>query len=716
MNANSAIDYFVVLQSVSFPVILTSLGDGENNIIYSNRAFESLTGYSAEESRGRNCRFLQGPETNRSTVAEIRAAIENGLPIRRELLNYRKNGEAFWNELDIVPRMDAAGALIGFIGIQNDVTARHSAMEARAEAEAQLKSVVDNVPGYLYRRLMKSDGTLELPYMSASFRRLLRLPEGESSELIDARRYIHPQDVPLLDAGVVQSAATMSPLKTEFRIVAPSGSVQWIRSYSTPRRSRDDIIWDAIAIDVSAEKAAEEGLAFLTYNDPLTGLPSRRSFEQSLNSAIENGDGRQVLGLWVVDISGLNEINDFVGRDAGDQVLRHAAARLSTLCSEGGGAIVARTGGDEFSIVHVTDDFRFDPEGFGKAVSVAFSRPVEEVDKPLIIRSSIGFASFRENGDPREQSAANIAAELMRRANVALFAARKAGPDTFCLYQEAFDDEVRDRAQRRQSIQHAITERQFELHYHPVVDLASGAIVGAEALIRWRHPELGMQRPDLFIPLAEETGLIVPIGEWVVREAMRQMREWKREGLKPPRIAINVSSVQIKKSDFLATLVRALRDFDAEPGDFELELTEGQIFDQSKATVDVLSGIKSAGFGLAVDDFGTGYASLRYVRDLPVSKVKIDQTFVRHMVVGSSDAAIIRAIIAMAKSLNLDVVAEGIETAMQRDFLRSEGCRIGQGYFFSLPLMPEDFGWLLRDGVHLPRKRTVSPSDESSRP
>jgi diguanylate cyclase (GGDEF)-like protein/PAS domain S-box-containing protein len=687
------VDYFSILQSVTFPVVVTSLVKGDNKIVYSNLAFEALTGYSADEYLGKNCRFLQGAETDRSAVAEIRAAINDGRPIRRELLNYRKSGERFWNELDIVPRKDAGGVLIGFIGIQNDVTARH-------HAEARVESVVNNVPGFLYQQVMKSDGTIEVPYINSSIDGPLRLSKGELGKFIERGCDLSPNGATSAPAPISQSASTMLPLQIEFPITAPAGGTVWIRSFSTPRRSKDEIVWDAIAIDVSAERAAAERIAFLTLQDPLTGLPNRHSFGQSLHDAIDAWEGLKPLGLWVVDISGLSEINDVLGRDVGDLVLRHAASRLSALCLDEVGAIVGRTGGDEFSIVRPMDDLKSDPDGFRKRVSLAISKP-EGAENQIGVRCSIGFASFQGNNYSGDGSVARAATELQRRADIALLAARKVGPDTFFRYQEALDEKLRDRLQNRRSIQQALAAGQFELHYHPLVELASGAIVGAEALIRWRHPQLGMRTPNFFIPDAEEAGLIVPLGEWVVREAMRQVREWKQDDLKPPRIAINVSSIQIKNSDFLATLVRALRDFNSDAGDFELELTEGQIFEQSKATVDALTSIRSAGFPLTIDDFGTGYSSLQYVRDLPVSKVKIDQIFVRNMVRDSKDAVIVRAILAMAKELSLDVVAEGIETAMQRDFLRAEGCKVGQGYFFSLPLTPKDFALLLRS--HLPR-------------
>jgi len=243
-------------------------------------------------------------------------------------------------------------------------------------------------------------------------------------------------------------------------------------------------------------------------------------------------------------------------------------------------------------------------------------------------------------------------------------------------------------------------EQQFVLHYHPIVDLATGKIVGAEALTRWAHPVLGMQRPELFIPEAESSGLIVPLGAWVVRTALFEMQAWQKDFARPLRVAVNVSAVQLLDPGFVAMLDAALEETGADAGLIDLELTESVLIDPS--TMGVLQTLKARGFRLAVDDFGTGYSSFRYLQTLPVSVVKIDQTFVRQMVIDSSDASIVRAITAVARGLGLEVVAEGIETASQRDFLRVEGCNIGQGYLFSLPLTAEDFRWLLRIDATLP--------------
>jgi EAL domain-containing protein (putative c-di-GMP-specific phosphodiesterase class I) len=251
-------------------------------------------------------------------------------------------------------------------------------------------------------------------------------------------------------------------------------------------------------------------------------------------------------------------------------------------------------------------------------------------------------------------------------------------------------------------MRHAIQHDQFELHYQPLVDLKSGRIVSAEALIRWQHPELGLLRPERFISLAEESGLMGALGEWVMHRAMVQMKEWESKGLAPPNIAINISGVQIKAPHFIETVKRALAETGADAQRFELELTEGVLVERSLETASVLGELRMLGFALVIDDFGAGHSNFQYLRNFPVNKLKIDQIFVRQLVADSNDALIISAIASLARSLKLGLVAEGIETTEQREFLRDQGCPIGQGYFFSLPLAPEDFGWMIANDVVLP--------------
>jgi EAL domain-containing protein (putative c-di-GMP-specific phosphodiesterase class I) len=289
---------------------------------------------------------------------------------------------------------------------------------------------------------------------------------------------------------------------------------------------------------------------------------------------------------------------------------------------------------------------------------------------------------------------------------MALSEAKRSGHGVARRYTADMDDSERHRAVLRRSLKRGIIETQFRLLYHPLIELASGRIMGAEALLRWQNPDLGLQRPDLFIPMAEASGLIVPLGAWVIRTALLQLRDWARLGHETTRISINVSSVQVRDPGFLIMIDAALADTGADPGLVDLELTESVLIDATPTAIEILDALRAREFRLALNDFGTGYSSFRCMQDLPIDTIKIDQTFVRRVTLDTGDDAIVHAMLSVARRLRLEVIAEGIETVAQRDFLRDAGCRIGQGYLFSLPVTPQDFGRLLE--LHARRHGSAS--------
>jgi diguanylate cyclase (GGDEF)-like protein/PAS domain S-box-containing protein len=697
------------LQSASRAVVVTDSTQPDNPIIFVNAAFTALTGYEPKDAVGRNCRFLQGPETDPGTVAEIGAALLAGVSIRRDILNYRRDGEAFWNDLSIDPIRGEDGSTIGFIGIQFDCTPKHQALEAASDAQQRLRDVMANVPGYFYRRVLLPNGELKFPYLSPSFYQLLGLPEasGEGDDIFFET--VHPDDRAGFLKSIQRSAANLSMFREEFRLVTASKRVVWFRSDAQPRQLLNgEIVWDGVGLDITSEKVAESELAFLSLHDPLTGLANRSHFKDAVSDAARELLEDQKLAIFSLDIHRLQEINDGLGQGVGDEVLQEIGRRLQALADAEWG-VAGRLGGDEFAILIPRAASESAVAALASNISNALARPITVDGADLVIQTCIGATFFPTLEDNLRDVAAGAPAELIKRADVALRAAKEEGPGAYCVYAAGSDDRVRHRAALRQSLHRAVEDSQLELHYQPLVDLGSGRIVGAEALIRWNHPRLGLQRPDLFIPMAEESGLIVPMGAWAMTDAMRQRQTWASAGLNPPRIAINVSSVQLRKPDFLAVVERALADTGADPRLFEFELTEGLLIEPSPEVLTTLTRLRALGFWITIDDFGTGHATFKYLRDFPVDKIKIDQTFVRSLVVDSSDASIVRAMIGLARNLDIQIVAEGIETHMQRRFLRTEGCTVGQGYLFSPPMKAEDFGWLIENKAKLPFSKEIAP-------
>jgi diguanylate cyclase (GGDEF)-like protein/PAS domain S-box-containing protein len=681
-----------VVEALPYGVVVTDTSRPDNPIVFANSAFSSLTGHSAQEIDGRNCRFLQGPDSDRAVVAEFAEAVRRGLPIRRELLNYTKDGRRFWNEIFLQPLIDAAGGVVGFVGTQRDLTDIRAAYEAQHDLEDRLVRIMDNLPGYIFQRVRKPNGTYGFSYFSQSYWHILGFREIPPLDTLDAYAHIHPEDIPQVRRAVETSLRTLSEVTIEFRAVAANGKLLWMRTHSMPRRlPNGDTVWDGVGTDITAEKAAQDELAFLAYHDPLTGLFNRMRFTHLMSEAV--GAAAPVrLAAFAIDLDGFQAINDALGPAVGDAVLRCVGERLALFCGTQG--VAGRLGGDEFTI------FRPDPPSgppilqSAAALCQELRRPMTIEGHDITIEACVGATTypFTERDRPVTECRSD---DIMKQCNMALSEAKRAGRGVARRYTAGMDDSERHRAILRRSLENGFTETQFRLLYHPLVDLASGRIMGAEALLRWHHPDLGLQRPDTFIPMAEASGLIVKLGAWVFRTALLQLRDWARHGWDAIRVSVNVSIVQLRAPGLLAMIDAALRDTGADPGLVDLELTESVLIEATPETIATLDALRARGFRLALDDFGTGYSSFRVLQDLPIDMIKIDQTFVRRVTLDTGDDAIVKAMLSVAKRLGLEVIAEGIETSAQRDFVRDAGCRIGQGYLFSLPVTAEEFSMQL---------------------
>jgi diguanylate cyclase (GGDEF)-like protein/PAS domain S-box-containing protein len=695
------------INALSHPIVIADYTSPGCPIVFVNEAFTTLTGFGPNEVLGRNCSFLQGPGTDPNVISVMREAIANGLPVHTEVLNYRRDGSTFWNDLTIDPVRNEEGRITHLIAFQNDASLRSAAKEHRQEAEQHFAAIVGNIPGFVFRLVQHEDGTIALPFISASLGRTLGLGEADIVDMQTVAAFLHPLDREQCRVAILQSATALSPLNIDLRFVAKDSTEHWFRIHSTPRlHPGGDVIWDGLAMDIDAERSADVHTASLAGYDGLTGLCNRVQLHAAVRTALEGppemrGAKRGQLAMVYIGLDDFRPVNDALGQAFGDGILRRLGLRLREYAERLGGT-AARLGGDEFGILLPQIDAAARLQEIGDAVARTVSYPMLVDGQECAVQACIGIATTRGEGDLAAVPAAERPAELLKRAHLALYIAKQDGAGLCRIYSPEFDDRVRNRVTLRQSLQRAISQSQFQLHYQPVVDLDSGRIVGAEALVRWLHPELGVQRPDVFIPFAESSGLIVPLGQWVMKQAMQQVRAWASQGLQAPRIAINLSSVQLSRPGFIAAVKQALHETGADPRQLEFELTEGVFLEGSNETFQQLNALRAMGFELALDDFGTGHSTFKYLRDFPVQKIKIDQTFVRQLVIDSSDASIVRAIIAVSRSLGLSVVAEGIETALQRDFLRDEGCKIGQGYLYSMPLVAEDFGWLLQSGMALP--------------
>jgi diguanylate cyclase (GGDEF)-like protein/PAS domain S-box-containing protein len=481
------------------------------------------------------------------------------------------------------------------------------------------------------------------------------------------------------------------------------GSLIYINTTLAPLRDSTGQMYGylAIAADITERKAAEQRIEFLAYHDTLTGLPNRLLVQDRFEQAIAYADrARSKVALIFLDLDNFKTINDSLGHNIGDALLKEIAVRLGECVRDTD--TISRQGGDEFLIVlpalHDAD-----------AIAPVLVKILARLQDPFLIEGnelstsvSIGIALYPDDGGDFDT--------LLKKADMAMYRAKDAGRNAYHFFDEQMNVEAVEHLSMRNGLRKAVERGEFVLHYQPQIDLKSGAVVGAEALIRWHHPELGMIPPARFIPVAEESGLIVPIGEWVMQEACRQAMAWQRAGLPEILVAVNLSAVQFKRGDVEQTVIGALEESGFDPALLELEITESILIQNVESVLDTVKRLKLLGVKLSIDDFGTGYSSLSYLKRFDVDKLKIDQSFVRDLAVDPDDAAIIRAIIQMAHSLNLRTIAEGVENEAMLEQLRIFSCDEVQGFHFARPMPAEEFSRYLLGERNSPTGASVTPS------
>ena len=455
-----------------------------------------------------------------------------------------------------------------------------------------------------------------------------------------------------------------------------------------------------ISRDMTERKRVEERLAYMAYHDALTGLANRVTFKEGLEREIANAKRRkEVVGVVLFDLDRFKEVNDTLGHAAGDRLLIAVAERLKSVVRETD--TVARISGDEFTVILPG---QVDPRGAIEAcrrIRESFSAPFVLDGQLVNVTASLGISVYPHDGDTPDA--------LVKNADIAMFRAKAEGRDTYKAFSEEMSVAVAERAQIEKGLRAAIEKNEFVVHYQPVIDLKSGRIVGAEGLVRWQSPGRGLVPPMQFIPLAEETGTIIPISEWVLRTAYRQAMEWKARWRSPFRMAVNVSARLFQKYDLPATILEILERTGIEPESLELEITESIAMQNLESTLKTLWKLHQFSIQVAMDDFGTGYSSLACLRKLPIHTLKIDRAFIGEMDRNPEDQTIVKAILAMAGALNIKVVAEGVERAEQRDLLKEFGCHQAQGFFFSRPVPAEEFARLLERNLTEAPETTSCP-------
>lgn len=621
--------------------------------------------------------FLDG-----SGWAEIRAAMDARQPVTDlRVRATRTHGETIVVSNTAVPVFDDDGRFTGYCGITRDITRAYLAEEQLRESEARFRSLTQLSSDWYWEqdaefRFTRFDGQHVFALRAARTHLGRRRWElgGEIEGGWEAHRQLLAERRPFYDAVV------SNPYEGRTYYISISGEPMF-------DRAGHFIGYRGIGRDITERREAEERVRFLANHDSLTRLPNRAMFSDLLNFTIQNARrNHQHFAVLFIDLDRFKVVNDSLGHAAGDQLLQEMARRLTDALRAGD--VVARLGGDEFVVLALNVAEREEVAVIARKLLAALVKPVMLCGQECRVTASIGICLFPEGAQDEPT--------LMKHADIAMYRAKEDGKNTFQFYSKELPASSLERFALEADLRSALERGQLLLHYQPKLDLRSGAITGVEALLRWQHPELGMILPGRFIPLAEETGLIIPIGRWVLATACRQAMAWRRAGLPPLRMAVNLSMRQFADEGLLETLADVLNESGLPPALLELELTEGMVMQNVERAVSVLTDIKRMGVRIAIDDFGVGYSALAQIKRFPIETLKVDRSFVRDLTGNSEDRAIIRAIITMGRALGLKVVAEGVETAEQAKFLRERACDESQGFYFSRPLAPAQLEELVR--------------------
>ncbi|HEX2062292.1 MAG TPA: EAL domain-containing protein, partial [Thermoanaerobaculia bacterium] len=560
-----------------------------------------------------------------------------------------------------------------------DVTARFAAEAALRESEIRYRLLFEqNAAGVCVSRL---DGVIV--DCNATFAAMLGSRRGDLVGRSMSELYANPSEAEELTT-LLRSVGTLNSVEIELR--RADRRAVWVLENIVLVGDETNGVVHATVVDISDRKRAEEQIEFHAYHDVLTHLPNRKLFTDRLRHSLTRAKrNNKAAAVMFIDIDHFKSINDTLGHTGGDELLLEMARRLRECVRDDD--TVARLGGDEFTIILAELRQAEDAVQVAQKILAAVQEPLKVAGKPITVSASIGIALYPDDGIDAES--------LLRNADSAMYRAKEEGRNTYQLCTDEMKRRALEWLAVESRLRSAVREHQLVLAYQPQVNLVTGRTIGVEALVRWNDPERGMVLPASFIPIAEETRLILPLGEWVLRTACKQMKEWQDHGAGPIRVAVNLSARQFQQHDLVDMVRSALEESKLGPSSLELEITETTAMQNAEATVETLQALRDLGVSISIDDFGMGYSSLNYLRRFPITGVKIDRAFVNDVMVSDGDAAIVSAVIGMARNLRLRVIAEGVETAEQFAFLRSRDCDEAQGYYFSRPVGTEEASRML---------------------
>jgi diguanylate cyclase (GGDEF)-like protein/PAS domain S-box-containing protein len=622
------------------------------------------------------------------------AADSSATDLRMEYRLLRADGEYVWVLDQATITSNEGGGSLTRHGAIVDLTDGLRTTEALRLSEERFRTLLLNIPGAMYRCAAKSDWEME--FISDNIETMSGYPASDfiGSCVRTFASLIHPDDRKGVEDAVDDALSRREPFILEYRIVRADGGVAWVYEKGQGVFGHDgEVLWlDGAIFDITERKLLQEQLAKQAFYDSLTGLANRALLHDRTEHAVAHAERRgQRLAMLLLDLDGFKLINDSLGHQAGDEVLMMVAKRILASCRLSD--TVARLGGDEFAVLLEEDVDQRQAVGVAERLLSTLRKPFVIEGRELTVGGSIGIAFSNPAG--------SSTGDLLRDADAAMYSAKGRGRDRYEVFEPAMHTKAVELFELNADLQSGMDKDQFVVHYQPILDLSAGTLRGVEALVRWQHPRRGLLAPAEFIPVAEQTGLIVPLGYWVLRTACRQMKEWRDAfPAHKPFLSVNLSPRQLYQPELVAAVRGVLNETHLDPADLVLEITEGALLQGVEETRQTLADLKALGVKLAIDDFGAGSSSLGYLSEFPVDILKIDRSFIRGMSDNPEEGhVVVRAILDLARALHLETVAEGIELSSQLSCLVDSGCSSGQGFYFAKAVSSDSIHGLLSGGA-----------------